>query len=271
MQGQKRIIDKINKWKEIPRFIILSGIKGCGKKTLAKYIANKYNYELVLIGNKVDEIREMNKLAIQSDSNIIFFIDNGNKLSMNAENSLLKITEEAPNNSHIILAVENKDLLLPTIISRGEVITFQDYIENDFKEFTQLYNLDFELSMVYPNLSYLELLPIEEGEKLLTLCRRISSSIRNANGASAFKVTEKIKLKEEQEGYDLFQFIYCLKKVCEYNSLYAIKNNDSLEYNYQIDYIKILTVIQRMLNNQLFNKSYILDKLILDFKGVYYK
>ena len=135
MIGQKRIIDKINRWQEIPRFIILNGVKGCGKKTLAKYIADKFNMQLIIIGTKVDEIRDMIKLAIESDVDIIFLIDNGNKLSINAENSLLKVTEEAPNNSHIILAVENKDLLLPTIISRGEVITLQNYVLDDFNAY----------------------------------------------------------------------------------------------------------------------------------------
>lgn len=277
MIGQKRIIDKIDRLKEIPRFIILNGIKGCGKKTLAQYIANRFNMQLILIGTKVDEIREMNKLALESDAEIIFLIDNGNKLSLNAENSLLKVTEEAPNNSYIILSVENKDLLLPTIISRGEVISFKDYLLSDFNEYLVEKNLmqptetiNPDILFAYPNLGYIELLPLEDGFKLVDLCRKISLSIRDANGANAFKITEKIKLKDEQEGYDLFQFIYCLKKVCENNLILAVEKNDVKEYEYQINYIQILTELQRMLFNPLFNKAYILDKLIIDFKAVYF-
>lgn len=276
MIGQKRILDKINRLKEIPRFIILNGIKGCGKKTLAQYIANRFNMQLILIGTKVDEIREMNKLALESDAEIIFLIDNGNKLSLNAENSLLKVTEEAPNNSHIILTVENKDLLLPTIISRGEVFTFQDYLIEDYNEYAHIKGITTKeinssnIQMMYPNLYYMELLPIDKGIELVEFCYKISNYIREANGANAFKIQEKIKLKDDQEGYDLAHFLYCLNAVCSANMLEALKSDNINEYQYQLSYIQILTELQRMLFNPLFNKAYILDKLIIDFKAVYF-
>lgn len=278
MIGQKRIIDKINRWKEVPRFLIFNGYKYCGKKELAKYIASKFNLQLILIGNKIDEIRNMIKLANEYDTHIIFLIDDGNKMSLGAENTLLKITEEAPNNTHIILTVENKDLLLPTIISRGEVITFQDYLVEDFNEYLHSKNLidsnvniNEEIKMVYPNLGYVDLLPINKVKELGEFCYKISNYIREANGASAFKIQEKIKLKEEQEGYDLFQFIYCLKDVCYNNLLESVKTNNELEYKYQLAYVQILTTLERMMTNPLFNKSYILDKLIIDFKAVYFE
>ena len=276
MIGQKRILDKINRWQEVPRFIILNGIKYCGKKELAKYIANKFNLQLILIGIKIDEIRDMIKLANNYDTHIIFLIDNGNKMSLGAENTLLKITEEAPNNAHIILSVENKDLLLPTIISRGEVFNFQDYTMADFNEYLVSKELikpqetiKEEYCLAYPNFGYIDILPLEKAQELIDFCIKISSYIREANGASAFKVQEKIKLKDDQEGYDLFQFLFCLKGVCYSRLLGAVENKESKEYEYQLNYVQILTELQRMLNNPLFNKSYILDKLIIDFKAVY--
>lgn len=275
MIGQKRILDKINRWIEVPRFLILNGIKYCGKKELAKYIANKFNLHLILIGVKIDEIRDMIKLANDYDTHIIFLIDNGNKLSLGAENTLLKITEEAPNNAHIILTVENKDLLLPTIISRGEVINFQDYTIEDYNEYAHIKGIttkeinSFTIQTIYPNLHYMDLLSIDKGIELAEFCEKISHYIREANGANAFKIQEKIKLKDDQEGYDLFQFIHCLKNVCYHNLLEAVKTNNELEYNYQLAYVQILTELQRMLLNPLFNKTYILDKLIIDFKAIY--
>ena len=278
MIGQKRIIDKVNRWKEVPRFLIFNGYKYCGKKELAKYIASKFNLQLILIGNKIDEIRNMIKLANEYDTHIIFLIDDGNKMSLGAENTLLKITEEAPNNTHIILTVENKDLLLPTIISRGEVFNFQDYLLEDFNEYMHNKNLidsnaniTENMRMTYPNLGYVDLLPMNQVEELGLFCNKISKYIRQANGASAFKIQEKIKLKEEEEGYDLFQFIYCLKNVCYNNLLESVKTNNELEYKYQLAYVQILTTLERMMTNPLFNKSYILDKLIIDFKAVYFE
>lgn len=277
MIGQERILDKVNRWKEVPRFIILNGKYGCGKKTLAKYIADRFNFQLILIGTKIDEIREMIDLAKQSSAPILFVIDNGNKMSIGAENTLLKTTEEAPNNTYIILTVENKDLLLPTIISRGEVFNFQNYQIKDFhqilvqKELLKKSETIYErLTYAYPNLSYVDSLSLKDAEELVEFCEKISKYIREANGANAFKITEKIKVKDGQEGYDLFQFIYCLKNVCNKALLDAIQNKDDIEYNYQLSYIQIITKLEQMLSNPLFNKSYILDKLIIDFKAVYF-
>ena len=267
MIGQERIIDKVNKWKEVPRFIILNGIMGCGKKTLAKYISNKFNFDLIIIGNKIDEIREMIKLANESNNHIIFLIDNGNKMSLGAENTLLKIIEEAPNNSHIILSVENKDLLLPTILSRGELLNFEKYSKENFKRFLG-HELNYDIDLVYPNFLYLQKLPEDKGKELLEFCNKIVDNIRIVNGASAFKITEKIKLKDEQEGFDLFQFVYTLKNVI---SSRLLSCKDSKNFNYLYSYILILNKIEEMLMNPLFNKSYILDKLIIELKAVYYE
>ena len=281
MIGQERIKEKFNRFKELPRFIIFNGIKGCGKKTLAKELASSKNMELVIIGTKIDDIRGMINIANEYDTELLFFIDDGNKLSLGALNTLLKITEEAPNNTHIILSVENKDLLLPTIISRGEVFNFQNYTLEQHKQYIKDNNLVPEniastfnqdwVDKVYPNFYYYSILPITEGAELGNLCSLISSSIREANGANAFKITEKIKVKEEQQGYDLFQFIWVLKNTCNNNMLQAAKLKKTQEFNYQLEYIKILTELQFMLNNPLFNKSYILDKLVIDFKGVYFE
>lgn len=274
MIGQDKIKDKISRWKEIPRFIILNGPKGCGKKTLAKEIADKFNAQLIILGVKIDEIRDMIKLANEIDTNVIFLIDNGNKMSLGAENTLLKITEEAPNNTHIILAVENKDLLLPTIISRGEVFNFQDYNKFCFLNYISKNGLgevgEFSVTTVYPNLSYLDILPLDKAKEFYDYCKLILDRIRTANGANAFKITEKIKIKEEQEGWDLYQFLFCLKKLCVSRLLNSARNADYREYNYCLEYSKILTELQRMLSNPLFNKAYILDKLVIDFKSVYF-
>ncbi len=49
-------------------------------------------------------------------------IKNAEKLTVEAQNSLLKILEEPPNNTIIILTAENRDFLLPTVLSRCNII-----------------------------------------------------------------------------------------------------------------------------------------------------
>lgn len=58
-----------------------------------------------------------------------------------AQNALLKILEEPPNNTIIVITTARKDLLLPTILSRCKVIILQDkeikLTENDLSELNE--------------------------------------------------------------------------------------------------------------------------------------
>jgi DNA polymerase III delta prime subunit len=61
-------------------------------------------------------------------------------ITLEAQNALLKILEEPPSNTIIILTVAKKELLLPTIISRCKVIVLQEkeieLNENDLSRFS---------------------------------------------------------------------------------------------------------------------------------------
>lgn len=53
-------------------------------------------------------------------------LKNAQNLTVAAQNALLKVLEEPPNNTLIILTVTQKDLLLPTILSRCTIIGLED-------------------------------------------------------------------------------------------------------------------------------------------------
>jgi DNA polymerase III delta prime subunit len=62
-----------------------------------------------------------------------------------AQNALLKILEEPPSNTIIVITAARKDLLLPTILSRCKLITLQDreikLAENDLSELNKTLNI----------------------------------------------------------------------------------------------------------------------------------
>lgn len=72
----------------------------------------------------------------------LFIIENGDSLTEQAQNSLLKVFEEPPENSRIIIFAENLDNLLETIRSRSLIIdinleeeineSINNYIYKDF-------------------------------------------------------------------------------------------------------------------------------------------
>ena len=123
---------------------------------------------MIIIGTKIDEIRNMINIANEAKSKLLFVIDEGDKMILGAKNTLLKITEEAPNNVYIILTSENSELVLPTLLSRGEKHYFSDYKDEDFKKYCADKNIKYNThcQMVLPNLSYLEKYSFEQIEEI---------------------------------------------------------------------------------------------------------
>lgn len=87
----------------------------------------------------IDDVRNFQKKAylkpLKSLKKIVFLT--ANDLTLESQNALLKILEEPPDNTIIILHVPDKNLLLPTILSRcnvfelksGEQLSKQDISE----------------------------------------------------------------------------------------------------------------------------------------------
>lgn len=92
----------------------------------------KYPYIKIIesIDNKaigIEDIRLLNTflhLSVPNSKTIsrIVIINNADKLTIEAQNSLLKILEEPPKDTFIILNAFNKNALLPTILSRISII-----------------------------------------------------------------------------------------------------------------------------------------------------
>lgn len=118
---------------------MFEGIEGIGKETFANELA-KILLETSNLENAPDCIRvkpDGNSIKIaqirnlQSDIVIkphkkykIYIIDKAEKMTVEAQNALLKTLEEPPEYAIIILVTNNKESLIPTIKSRCEAIKF---------------------------------------------------------------------------------------------------------------------------------------------------
>lgn len=73
----------------------------------------------------------------------IYIINNCHDMTQQAANTFLKTLEEPPKDSVIILLTYNINLLLPTIVSRCQVIKFKEVSKNEIKSFLiDKYNID---------------------------------------------------------------------------------------------------------------------------------
>ena len=118
---------------------MFEGPSGVGKNTMARELAttllemeNLFNspdyIEITPDGNsiKIAQIRKLQSdiLVKPYKSYKIYVIDEAQKMTVEAQNALLKTLEEPPKYAIIILITNNKESLLDTIKSRCEIIKF---------------------------------------------------------------------------------------------------------------------------------------------------
>ncbi len=85
----------------------------------------------------IDDIRELGRkfsLSTTDNSYKVCIVDTTEDLNVSASNSLLKMLEEPPKNTLFILVSNNKQSILPTILSRCQKICFQGLNENELKK-----------------------------------------------------------------------------------------------------------------------------------------
>ena len=138
---------------------LISGEDGIGKSILAeilgKLILNgDLNREYVDIINYkpskasfgVDDVREIidevNKKPFEGDKKVIT-IHQGNKLTIQAQNALLKTIEEPPTEVYIIILCESLELILDTIKSRCEIYKLTPLTKDELYKYIAIKGYDY--------------------------------------------------------------------------------------------------------------------------------
>ena len=211
MIGQKSLLKKIDTAVKsgFPRFFTVIGERGSQKLDVCRYIANKLKVEFVLLeNNKIDTIRKVIENANKSSMPTLYVINNAGDMSIQAKNSLLKLTEEPPNNSYITMVVNDEKELLDTLISRSVSFKLDSYSNTDLIEYTRL-------KYGEPNLLYLEvcrtpgdidLLYKSNPKEFTNYAKMVIDNIADVSLANSLKIGDRIALKDGSDGYDLRLF-----------------------------------------------------------------
>lgn len=161
--GHKNIIDSIDNRKLNDSFShanLIVGNDGIGKSIIAKYISNQIidgrdNAESVDIVKYypssssfgVDDVRniinEVGKKPYESDKKVLILYKS-DKLTIQAQNALLKTIEEPPKGVYLILLSDSLEVILDTIKSRCQIYKLtplskeeiSDYIEDKYTDLT---------------------------------------------------------------------------------------------------------------------------------------
>ena len=159
---KEQLVKSLNN-NQISHSYLFIGIEGIGKKLIATEFAKailclndkKYcnncksciefdsdnNPDFLYIepdGNsiKIDQIREMQKKLQEKpiiSKNKVYIINNADKMTTEAQNSLLKTLEEPPEFVTIILIGSNENMFLTTIKSRCMILHFNKIDDKIFK------------------------------------------------------------------------------------------------------------------------------------------
>lgn len=154
---------------------LIAGEDGIGKSKLANILAKlilngNLNREYVDIVNYksnkssfgVDEVRniinEVYKKPFEGEKKVIIIYE-GNKLTIQAQNALLKTIEEPPEGVHIIILCESLELILDTIKSRCEIYKLTPLTKKELYDYIIMKEFNYNENEIKAAIAFSEGIP----------------------------------------------------------------------------------------------------------------
>ena len=205
--------------KPLPRSILLTGSKGSGRKTFASWILSSVGLPLVIIGNKVDDIRELSSVCYKVVEPTYYLIPDIEQMSVAAQNALLKILEEPPNSVGFILTTVQEDLILSTIRSRCVMYYMDAYSEAEIDEYVNSkYSMTDELNAVLHSVCIcpgdVDILINYDIADFGNYVETVFKNIGRVSGANSFKIANRLNVDDSQAKFDLVLFWRAFINMC---------------------------------------------------------
>lgn len=127
--GQEKNINIIRRWQQLPNFIIIQGDKNTGKTYLVEYMSNYFKKKYIKLNNNVESVRTLIN-NVGDGANAIYHFKDFDNASIQAKNTLLKITEETPKEVTIVITGSHQ---LPTLESRATQLIMSAYNIDDLR------------------------------------------------------------------------------------------------------------------------------------------
>lgn len=193
--------------------------------------------------------------AVEQKGKMIYIINHIENMMTEAINALLKFLEEPQNNIFAFLTCENESRVLPTIISRTQVLHFKSINKNTIKTSAielGISNLDAELLCNFYNNADLIKQKIDDKdyqnakESILTTIHAIDDNIKTSLAIIHTLVFPNIKTKEASRYYlDMLSIVF--------KDLLNISNNEKI----------VLTSLEKELHNLIKCLNHIEQSLLL--------
>ena len=251
MIGQKILNEKLNNvtLNTLPTPLILIGDKGCGKHLFTSMIGEKLNINIIDITDNLN-LEFISQIYVEVNPYI--YLINMDNVTLREQNIILKLLEEPPIRSFIILVSTNIHNIINTVQNRCQKWYFENYTEDDLKQFKNNdNNIGINLDLTTTpgqviELNNIDIQPIEE------LANKIIDKISGAAIFNILTIPDKIAFKNEKDKINLDIF----KKYL----LYCVKTRISTSWEEK--YLKYYNIIKEYINNSYTPK--VDQKLLLD-------
>ena len=267
MIGQKALLEMIDSQIEnnkFPKFSIIVGQKGSGRTTVVNHIHEKFDKGIFInLGISVNDVREAISQAYNIKGDIVFCVfTNADRMSVSAKNALLKIVEEPPENVYFIMTLESVDNTLETLRSRATIYHMNPYSPTEIGEYASKYKFNSEELGIVADVCEVpgEVDALHEYGVIQfdEYVRSVVDYVAEVSGANCFKIADKIKFKDEDEGYDLKLFFKLFIVECNHRLLEDVSKYASG--------IKVTTKTMQQLNINGISKANLFDMWILDIR-----
>ena len=253
----------------LPRFITFVGPRGSQKQKLAMLVAKASMASIIVVEDlSVENIRHIVDISYTLKHATVYIIPNADRMSNAAKNALLKVTEEPPNKARFIMTLEDLNNTLSTIKSRTTVYTMEIFKPEELAEYYckqyGVLSIDYtqsEVLQIAETPYEIDLLVKYNIYDFISYVHKVMDNIAAVSGANAFKIADKINLKDDNDKYDLKLFWRAFMRVCSQKLLTDIQ--------YYASGIKITSDALSKINITGVNKQMLFDKWLLDIRSAW--
>lgn len=226
---------------------------------------------------------EFNKTGLESSGQKIYIIDRAENATPDALNSLLKFLEEPSGSMTAILIVEQLDLILPTIISRCQMIPFkpltQDLCFSIVKADLDELNAYLLSNMIRNPIEIMEMSEHEDYQHAFYLFKGFLNEYKETpyrallflqleGNNSKKKKMDKLNTKYFVQMLDIF-FRDCLKSSLPIQDIWYNEVVQSM-HAFQIDYTAMISILLNVQDKLLrsVNIPLLMDQMVYEMKEV---
>lgn len=220
--GQTKLLTAINRYSinTLPKTMLFVGELGCGKKTFAKYLADRLELDFVEIDKTVDS-ESLQDYTHNTISTI--YLINLDSFSDKQQNQFLKFIEEPSKSVYIILTTSSEANVLPTVLNRCIRYCFEPYTQEELQKISgSIYTNPLAIS-IFKTPGKLSNLTDAGFNDLMSLANTVVQKVNVAQYANTLLITNKINYKDLYNKIDFNLFFDAV----EYLAFEDFKNNNN--------------------------------------------